>query len=363
MSRDEEINIALIVPYFYIELYYYFSYYGNVFVQTYEPYYHGPYLGNRLKLLSHGHLHGIGGYIAYKLGRRERFARFLSKLFNPPHRFQPVNVSVDAGLSRPENIDLVVVVELLCRFNLRMFRNAVKVYWAIDSFNDRRIFMYRTVTNIEDYDIVFAAHKKGVEALRDRAPRVELLPLALRYEWIYRPKGLKRDIDVAFVGRLSKLHSRRNKILSRVFSKLRSMGRNVYVGSAWHHSASTIYNRSRIVLNVSRARELNLRVFEVLGTGSFLLTDRGEVEEFFKPRTHLDVFSDEDVIEKVLWYLDNYDEARRIAGMGREYVLSEHTMFHRVERILEEAGFKPKRYSKYVPRLLQATGLSNVPRH
>jgi len=355
-TNNKSLNIALIVPYFYIELYYYFSFYGNVYVQTYEPFYHGPYLGRRLRLLSHEYLHGFAGWLGMKL-RSRRVAGLLARLLNPPHRFQSLHVVHDLGLARPESIDLVVVAELLCRYDLRRFRNAVKAFWAIDSFNEQRIFMYENVAGIDSYDLVFAAHRLGVERFREHGVEARFLPLALRYEWIYRPmSGVGKSYDVVFVGRLQRgTHSRRMRILGEIVERLRRHGVRVHYTAAWHHDASRLYNSSRIVLNVSRLSELNLRVFEALGTRSFLLSDDGEVRLVLEPGRHLEVFSSvEEAVDKILYYLGDSEARERIASEGHREVLEKHTMFHRVEKIIEEAGFRVEtRWSRLMPRLLQ----------
>ncbi len=361
-DERSSLNIALIVPYSYIELYYYLSFYGNVFIQTYEPYYNGPYLGSRLRFLSHNYLHGIAGYVGWKL-RSGKIARALSKPLNPPHRFQPLHIAHDLGLARPEQIDILIVVELLCRFNLRPFRNAVKIFWAIDSFNERRLFMYRNVVNIEDYDIVFAAHDNGVKYFRDSGIDARFLPLALRYEWIYRPlKMREKSYDVVFVGRLSSsTHSRRMKILREIVDRLRRKNVNVFYTVAWHHDAARLYNSSKIVLNVTRAGEINLRLFEVLGTRSFLLNDDGEVRLLFEPGRELEVFADPDeAVVKILEYLADSEARERVAAAGHRAVLEGHTMYHRIEEILKVAGFKVyQRWSQVVPKLLQSDNRIN----
>lgn len=362
MSQEskEALNIALITPYMYLEMYYYLSLYGNVYIQTYDEYYHGPYLSSKLRLLTHGYLHGIAGYIGWKL-RSKRLAKALSRLFNPPHTFQTLHIPHDLGLAKPENIDLVIVVDLLCNYNLKPFKNAVKVYWAIDSFYDRRIFMYETLPGLDKYDLVFVAHEYGLKKLRDDGISAEMLPLALRYEWIYRPLHLRKEYDVVFIGRLQRnTHSRRMKILNEIKEKLNSKGINILYTPAWHSDAARLYNKSRIVLNITRAGEINLRLFEALGTRSFVLNDDGEVRLLFQPSEHVEVFSDvNDAVEKIYYYLVNEDHREKVASNGFNEVIRNHTMYHRVERILQSAGFKiTTKFSQILPFLFTKVDLN-----
>jgi hypothetical protein len=108
-----------------------------------------------------------------------------------------------------------------------------------------------------------------------------------------------------------------------------------------------LLSKSRIVLNVHRDEEEdfgNLRVFEVTGVGSLLLTDRGEkLKEFFRvddgsedalQTAEIATFTDaEDCVRKIDFLLNNPDVATRIAENGRRRTLRDHTVVQRCELI------------------------------
>ena len=52
-----------------------------------------------------------------------------------------------------------------------------------------------------------------------------------------------------------------------------------------------LFNQAKIVFNISRDCELNMRVFEALGSGSLLLTDRvSGLTDLFEPGYHFGIY-------------------------------------------------------------------------
>ncbi len=103
-----------------------------------------------------------------------------------------------------------------------------------------------------------------------------------------------------------------------------------------------VYNSSEIVVGIHREPErltelsLNLRVFEALGSGSFLLSDDAAgIERFFTPGRDLVVVHDsKEATDAATYYLDNEEDRERIAKSGYEKCRKHHTIAHRAERIL-----------------------------
>jgi len=125
----------------------------------------------------------------------------------------------------------------------------------------------------------------------------------------------------------------------RLIQYLRSRGVNVYVDCRVLEDMALIFSRSRIVLNGSIGDDLNLRVFETLGTGSLLVTNRlspaSGLEELFQDRRHLVLYENrEHLLDLLHYYLEHEDEAERIAEAGHREVLARHTYDHRVEEIV-----------------------------
>lgn len=103
-----------------------------------------------------------------------------------------------------------------------------------------------------------------------------------------------------------------------------------------------IYNSSRINLNITEQgrSSLNYRVFEVLASGGFLLTDeREELQDFFIPSKHLEVYKNfDDLSDKIDFYLKNLNIAQKIAQLGRFQCIENHNFSARARVILKKAG-------------------------
>jgi spore maturation protein CgeB len=102
-----------------------------------------------------------------------------------------------------------------------------------------------------------------------------------------------------------------------------------------------LFSQSKVVLNyhigVAGDYAGNMRMFEVTGCGSCLLTDnKKNMGDLFDTNTEVVVYdSIEDCISKIKWLLDHEDERREIALSGQKRTLSFHTVEKRCETIIE----------------------------
>lgn len=79
----------------------------------------------------------------------------------------------------------------------------------------------------------------------------------------------------------------------------------------------------------------NMRMFEVAGVGSCLLTDyKKNLASFFDIDNEVITYSNRDeAIEKSNWLLNNPKQAKEIALKGQQRVLNQHTYKHRAEQL------------------------------
>jgi spore maturation protein CgeB len=102
-----------------------------------------------------------------------------------------------------------------------------------------------------------------------------------------------------------------------------------------------LFNNSKIVLNfhVGAAGSWagNMRLFEVTGIGSCLLTDnKTNLNELFDVGSEVISYENaEDCIQKAKWLLDNESEREKIANAGMKRTLSDHTVEKRCDLILD----------------------------
>lgn len=103
---------------------------------------------------------------------------------------------------------------------------------------------------------------------------------------------------------------------------------------------SSIFRSSKINLNHSRIYAesgLPLRVFEVLSSGGFLLSnDKEDLSQLFTPGKDLVIFRDlTDLHEILSYYLHHEEERYQIARQGYESIRKRHNYKHRAQEMME----------------------------
>lgn len=148
-----------------------------------------------------------------------------------------------------------------------------------------------------------------------------------------RVLGSHRERCAVFVGQVGQWHPRRMPSIEA----LRRHGIQVRVASTPARIAARLYHRVEVSLNLVLNGDTNARVFEILGSGGTLVTDRLEqqcgVGALFKEDEHYLAFDDDGelcaVIEKL--FRDS-QRSRSIALAGSEAFKKEHLPEHRVEQ-------------------------------
>jgi len=212
------------------------------------------------------------------------------------------------------------------------------IYWASDTHLG---YDYR-LQCAKQADLTFCAQKRAVEEMkRDGVSNVHWLPHAVEPEAYLDPDSFNRNkpepynfltkkYDVCFIGHINSAN--RKDSLDRLFREFP----NFYYGQRLFNEAAEKYAQSKIVFNISMLDDLNMRVFEVLGSRSFLLTNHlPDIDEFFKEGVHLATYKTMDeMVEKAKYYLAHDDEREKIAQAGFEEVMKHHTIDHRVGTML-----------------------------
>lgn len=218
------------------------------------------------------------------------------------------------------------------------FKDGVKVYWASDTHlgYDYRLEMSKWA------DIAFVAQKDAVSnMLRDGVSNPIWLPHAvepLAYNDSSDSTGTKpynfaaKTYDLCFIGHVSSQN--RVEALDHMFRAFP----NFYYGQALFNEAARKYAQSKVVFNIAMKDDLNMRCFEVLGSRSFLLTDRVQgLEDVFVDGKHLVLYSSlEEAVDKARYYIAHDDEREAIARAGYAHVMANHTIDARVNRMLDE---------------------------
>ena len=132
--------------------------------------------------------------------------------------------------------------------------------------------------------------------------------------------------QLSFVGQAGRFHPYRAYILE----ELKRAGLPLELMQTSPEGAADVYADSLITLNISLNGDLNLRVFEALSAGGFLLTDRlresSGLEGLFTPGEDLEVWNSKDeLVEKIRYYLANPAETFRIRRAGLAKLLKFHS--------------------------------------
>lgn len=100
-----------------------------------------------------------------------------------------------------------------------------------------------------------------------------------------------------------------------------------------------IYNSTKVNINITEQgiNNINYRVFEVLASSGFLITDEmPDLYKLFEVGKELEVYkNDEELFDKIDFYLNNQNLAQAIARNGRKNVVNNHTFKERAEKILK----------------------------
>jgi O-antigen biosynthesis protein len=216
------------------------------------------------------------------------------------------------------------------------------IYWASDTHLG---YAYR-MNFAKQSDLTFVAQKSAVDRFKaDGVTNVHFLPHAFEPEayWdqdtfspgkIPQPyQYLTKKYDVCFVGHINSLN--RIEALDRLFDSFP----NFYFGQKLFNEAAQKYAQSKIVFNISMLDDLNMRTFEVMGSGAFLLTnDIPAIHDLFIDGKHLVTYKDhDDMIAKARYYIEHDAEREAIAKAGFDEVCTKHTIKHRVDEMLSRS--------------------------
>lgn len=129
--------------------------------------------------------------------------------------------------------------------------------------------------------------------------------------------------ELTFVGQMGAFHPYRRHVLGTV---LRA-GLPLKGMRAAPEETADIYAASAVTLNCSLNGDLNLRVFEALGAGGFLITDaltpESGLDRLFESGRHLATYRTAgELVETIRHYLSHPDEARAIRTAGQAHLLA-----------------------------------------
>lgn len=181
-------------------------------------------------------------------------------------------------------------------------------------------------------------------------------------EFLNVKQDVVKDIDVSFVGVKLPYRTWIVKQLKKAGINVEAYGRKWDNGRVSPEDMVSVFNRSKINLNISnsisydvrylssslssihdfvknnkRIEQQKARPFEVCGSGGFMLTyyTRG-LERYYDIGRDLAIYTSVDeLVEQIRYYLENEQEREKVALSGYEKTLLEHTFSKRFSSIIK----------------------------
>lgn len=246
---------------------------------------------------------------------------------------------------------------------LKKFAKAAncKIYlYDTDSCNlfpDQNEFIYFIENELVIYDEIFSFSKVATDFfINTRNLPATYFPYGSNP--VTKANTTAKTIDVLFVGRSS---FRRIFLLEYIKDKVSIYGnrwnksypvissalkRNIVNKTVWGDELTDLMFQSKIILNITNSNfycvetGLNLRIFEVLAAGGFLLTDHyDEISELFEIGKEIETYSSgKELREKVEYYLSHEEERMKIAEAGKKKFYEFYSWEQRVKKFAERVG-------------------------
>lgn len=217
--------------------------------------------------------------------------------------------------------------------------------------------MLPSVERLNPYDLIVSSLPNLVEDIKNFGIDAELLPLAFETSILdVLKKTDKKKYKVSFVGGVTNVHSKNTKIVENLAKEIPvdfwgygverlntdSPLMSHYHGEAWGLEMFQILSDSLITINrhsdiLSPKFANNMRLFEATGCGALLITDkRDNLKDLFNVGEEVvEYSSEEDLINKVKYYLDHQDEAKKIALAGQRRTIKDHNYKKRSEQLMK----------------------------
>jgi len=238
---------------------------------------------------------------------------------------------------------------------LETIRSGARLFgWWIES-DDRRESALEQAPLYDRFYFMNSSLQR--EAVRRGLEHTAVLHHAVDSEAFYPIEGIRKDIDLCFVGTWSES---RNAALMTAYTVTRNIaicGRNWRKRLRWHplrrnvvgdflsgEALVTLYNRSRIVLNHTgwgdhgKRSGFTMRILEVPACGSLLLTDYSQdMVSFVTPGEHVVVYrTPEEMAAKIKELLVDPVLRARIERAGRDRVRGYFGYGAIVDRLVED---------------------------
>ena len=183
------------------------------------------------------------------------------------------------------------------------------------------------------FDLVFIAQREYLDEFRTRGMRAYWLPLGCDPD-VHCRFDVPKSYSVGFEGSVSG-GSRREALLTELATQI-----PVHYDRCFWEDRARLFSESKMIFNSAAENDLNMRNFEVMSSGTMVLTDMAKnsgQDTLFVDGEDYAVYSDSNIIDVTRFYLGNEELREKIAARGRRLVHNAHTIGHRVDDLLAVA--------------------------
>ena len=228
-------------------------------------------------------------------------------------------------------------------------------------YDKRREFIFFIENELPVYDRIFSFSQVTTRFFRDTRG-LPACHLPYGAQPITLPAGQTKCLDALFVGsgdlrRILLLEAIKDKVTifgnrwTRNFPLIsRELQARITDQPVWGQDLHQLLAQASVVLNITRSdfygaeTGVNLRIFETVAAGCFLLTDHcDELEDLFVIGQEIDTFrSARELADKLHYYLAHEDERMAMARRGYEKLMQAHTWQIRIRHMRQQlnAGAK-----------------------
>ncbi len=305
-------------------------------------------------------LYGVRAAYYKAVNKREQADSF--------YHFPKLNEERFEAFIRQKHPTSVLVIGYVYKYLNPRFLERIKQQYRIklylydtDSCNfyaKRREFIFFLDNELPIYDEIFSFSKVTTRFfVQTKKLKATFLPFGAKK--LDLPLDPTPSIDILFVGSCD---LRRIFLLEYIKEKVTVYGdrwdRNyplisddlrvkIKDNAVWGEDLHKLLADSKIVLNITRSHfygaetGVNLRIFEALAAGCFLLTDYcEEIANLFVIGEEIEVFrSSTELVDKVNYYLANPEKRLEIAKRGHMQFLRNHTWNARAKELAGKMNF------------------------
>lgn len=217
----------------------------------------------------------------------------------------------------------------------------------------------KNMQDLSSYNLILSTVPALVQHFRNKGVKSEYFKLGFEPSVLKHVKVQKIKDDVVFIGSLSyatrkertclidvlssrlsniKIYGNMDSTISKD-SPIRKKNHNKLFGAYMYQKLLN----SKIAINCHFHTEIygnfacNMRLYEVTGVGSLLITDNiPNISNLFIPGKEVVVYdSPEDCIKKIKYYLNHEKERNRIAKAGQRRTQREHAYYSRMKELIQ----------------------------